>query len=180
MSKLKIAICSSVALFLSSTAFAQDNGHNNKHSMPYAGFQSREVASLSADDIKELRRGGGWGLALPAELKGKPGPSHLLDLADELELTAEQVDIFTRMFEEMRAEAIGAGEDLISAEKALSEAFTHDQLPSQTLRTLVDTAANARANLRFIHLSRHLGTTEHLSKAQVHKYMVLRGYQDAH
>lgn len=41
-------------------------------------MQSRAIKSLSDNDIKELRRGGGWGLALAAELKGMPGPADLL------------------------------------------------------------------------------------------------------
>lgn len=37
---------------------------------PYAGFEQRSIRSLSEADIEELRRGGGWGLALAAELNG--------------------------------------------------------------------------------------------------------------
>ena len=35
------------------------------------------------------------GLALAAELNGYPGPSHVLELADKLELSAEQRAAFT-------------------------------------------------------------------------------------
>jgi hypothetical protein len=40
---------------------AQHQAHS-----PYAGFESREIKSLSDSDLEELRRGGGWGLALSA------------------------------------------------------------------------------------------------------------------
>jgi len=70
---LALAICVPLS------ALAQ---HNHGSQTPYAGMQNRAVKSLSDDDIKELRRGGGWGLALAAELNGMPGPSHLSELTD--------------------------------------------------------------------------------------------------
>ena len=54
---------------------------------PYAGFEIRDIASLSQQDIQALREGSGWGLALPAELNGFPGPAHVLELSDELGLS---------------------------------------------------------------------------------------------
>lgn len=55
--------------------------HNHGAQTPYAGMQNRAIKSLSDNDINELRRGGGWGLALSAELNGMPGPAHLLEQA---------------------------------------------------------------------------------------------------
>lgn len=57
------------------TALAQ---HNHGADSPYTGMQDRAIKSLSDADIRELRRGGGWGHALPAEINGMPGPAHLL------------------------------------------------------------------------------------------------------
>jgi len=54
-------------------------------------MQNRLVKSLSDDDLKELRRGRGWGLALAAELSGMPDPAHLLELKDQIPLTDDQV-----------------------------------------------------------------------------------------
>ena len=158
-------------------ASGQDHspGENNA---PYAGFQQRGIKSLSEQDIEELRRGGGWGLALPAELNGRPGPAHLLDLKDELGLSSEQVHRISLMYEEMRAAAVIAGARFISAEAALNEAFASSDLEDKTLRELLAESAQARAELRFIHLSRHLATPDFLSKAQIKKYQVLRGYTD--
>jgi hypothetical protein len=60
--------------------------HSHVTQTPYAGMQSRAIKSLSDNDINELRRGGGWGLALAAELNGMPGPAHLLELKDKIPL----------------------------------------------------------------------------------------------
>ncbi len=151
---------------------AQEHGQHS----PYAGLESRAIKSLSAADIEELRRGGGWGLALPAELNGVPGPAHLLELRDELELTPGQVASIEAIFVAMQADAIAAGERLIEAEAALDRAFEAGELDAARLRALVDAAAAARAELRFVHLSRHLETPALLSEAQQHRYAILRGY----
>lgn len=158
-------------------AFAQDHGHTG-HSATYSGFETREIKSLSEQDIEELRRGGGWGLALPAELNGRPGPVHLLELEEELDLSASQVAAITAIYEQMRTAAVAAGERFIAAEAALSSAFSGPDLSEEKLRDLVAEAAEARAELRFIHLSRHLSTPELLSDTQIQRYNVLRGYEN--
>ena len=50
----------------------------------YKGQEHRDIKSLSTDDIAELQRGGGWGLAKAAELNGVPGPVHLLEMEKEI------------------------------------------------------------------------------------------------
>ena len=57
---------------------------------PYAGLDTRGIAALSEADIAALRAGEGWGLALPAELNGWPGPRHVLDMGDAIGLSAAQ------------------------------------------------------------------------------------------
>lgn len=158
-------------------AFAQDHGHGG-NSAPYAGFETREIKSLSEQDIEELRRGGGWGLALPAELNGRPGPAHLLEFEEELDLSASQLEAISAIYEQMLTAAVAAGERFIAAEAALSNAFAGSDLSEERLRGLLAEAAEARAELRFIHLSRHLSTPELLSDAQIQRYNVLRGYTD--
>ena len=57
---------------------------------PYGGMQIRPIKALSEQQIAHLGAGRGMGFALAAELNGYPGPSHVLELADRLELTAGQ------------------------------------------------------------------------------------------
>lgn len=158
-------------------AVGQHQGHGDNPA-PYAGLQTREIKSLSEQDIEEIRRGGGWGLALPAELNGRPGPAHLLELKDELGLSAEQVLAITEIYEAMRADAIAAGERFIAAETAISDSFEDPDLSKDVLQDLLAEAAEERAELRFVHLSRHLETPDLLTEAQIQKYKVLRGYSD--
>lgn len=155
------------------SAWAQ---HSHSHPTPYAGLQTRAIKSLSDSDIKELRQGGGWGLALPAELNGMPGPAHLVELKDRIPLTAEQVQKAQSLVQDMRRAAIPAGDRLIKAEAALEAAFAGGSVDESSLRRLLSEASTARSELRFIHLSQHLKTVQFLSPEQIKQYNILRGY----
>jgi hypothetical protein len=76
----------------------------------------------------------------------------------------------------MKADAISAGEKLISAEQAIEDAFRSGKLEKDTLRQLISDAEAARADLRYIHLSRHLETPPLLTSEQIDRYKMLRGY----
>jgi Spy/CpxP family protein refolding chaperone len=168
MIRTALVLC---ALGFPLAAAAQQHGHS-----PYAGLESREIKTLSEADLDELRHGAGWGLALAAELNGVPGPAHLLDLQDELGLSADQVSAIEAIFEDMQTEAREAGVRFIDAEAAIEAAFRAGDLDPDRLRALIDAAAEARAELRFIHLSRHLETPPLLAVEQIARYNELRGY----
>lgn len=161
--------------FVSLPALAQ---HTHGAQTPYAGMQSRAIKSLSESDIEELRRGGGWGLALPAELNGMPGPAHLLELKDRMELSEGQVRSIQLLFDQMKQEAIPVGERLIAAEAAIEARFAKGDVEEASLRRLLKEAEAARTELRFIHLSQHYKTVPLLSPEQIQRYQVLRGYAD--
>lgn len=160
------------ALLWPVAAAAQDH---TAHSA-YAGLESREIKTLSDADLNDLRRGAGWGLALSAELNGVPGPAHLLELKDQIGLSREQVAAIEAIFYAMQREAQEAGHRFIAAEAAIEAAFRAGDLGSEDLRALIDASAAARAELRFIHLVRHLETPPLLSPEQIAQYNALRGY----
>jgi len=154
---------------------AQHGGAGHAHSK-YAGQQTREIKSLSPDDLAELRRGGGGGLAKAAELNGVPGPAHLLELKSKISMTPEQVKRIEALFKDMQAKAIAGGKKLIAAKKALEAAFRASGMSDDKLKAMLADIAKARSALRFIHLSTHLRTPAILSKAQIKHYNRLRGY----
>lgn len=164
-----------LVLFGPASAFAQ---HSHGSQAPYAGMQTRAIKSLSDNDVDELRRGGGWGLALAAELNGMPGPAHLLELKDQIPLVPDQVTNTQALLEEMRKAAIPTGERLIAAEKALEAAFATGKIDEQSLRRLLAEAESTRAELRFIHLSQHYKTVQFLKPEQIKRYNILRGYAE--
>lgn len=158
------AILLALSLALPTAVLAQ---HNHEADTPYAGMQERAIKSLSDADINELRRGWGWGLALPAELNGMPGPAHLLELKDQIPLSQEQIEKIQALFEEMRKAAIPAGERLIAAEAALEAAFAKAAVEETSLRRMLAEAESARTELRFIHLSQHYKTVPFLTPQQI-------------
>ncbi len=149
------------------------------HATPYAGQQSRQITSLSAKDVDDLRAGRGWGLAMPAELNGYPGPRHVLDLKKEMNLTSGQRAAIQEIFDRMQADAQEIGAKLIAGERALDSAFRRGDMAADKLAELLAATEVARSRLRYIHLSAHLRTTALLSRHQRHRYQELRGYTGA-
>src|SRR5215813_3350073 len=107
--------------------------------MPYAGQEVRTIKALSDDDIAALSNGEGMGMAKAAELNGYPGPKHVLDLAQQLQLTDAQRHDVQAIFDRMSAAAKPLGAELIAEEQALDQLFangaiTLDRLAAATAR----------------------------------------------
>jgi Spy/CpxP family protein refolding chaperone len=175
------------AIFLagvSSPVNAQHNGahrphdHAKQHSQqaPYAGLQARDIKSLSAQQMADLRSGKGMALALPAELNGYPGPSHSLELADQLKLSPEQRGRTQALFERMQQEARALGEEVIVAERELDRLFKEKRASPENLSAATLKAATTQGRLRESHLRYHLAMMEVLSAEQIAQYNRLRGY----
>jgi len=170
---MRFAIVSALALF-PLVGHAQHAPH--RHAAPYSGLERREIKSLSSEDQADLRRGAGWGLALPAELNGHPGPLHVLELKAELALSEQQIEAVSRIFEQMRQDAIAEGERFIAAEQAVETLFRDRGVDEATLRRAIGASEASRARLRMIHLLAHLSTPALLTEAQIARYKQLRGY----
>lgn len=147
----------------------------------YAGFHSREIKALSASDVEGLQQGRGMGLALPAELNGYPGPMHVLELADELNLTEEQRERTEQAFERMRERASDLGEQVIESERELDRLFAERRATLEEIERLTDQTARRWGQLRAVHLEYHLHTLTVLDDEQVRQYVHHRGQpSDAH
>jgi hypothetical protein len=145
---------------------------------PYAGMQTRSIKALSDQHIADLRAGRGMGLALAAELNGYPGPSHLLELADKIDLSDAQRNSARSMFEAMKAETIPIGERLIAQEAALDKLFADHAVTPEKLSTATAEIGATQAQLRAAHLKYHLSTVAMLEPSQIQQYSALRGYDD--
>ncbi|SDI56907.1 periplasmic heavy metal sensor [Aliiruegeria lutimaris] len=157
------------ALCAASPLLAQD--------APYAGQQERTISSFSEADIASIEAGEGWGLALPAELNGWPGPAHVLEMADALSLDTEQRSQIETIFDEMKMAAKSEGRRMLDAEAALDAAFRSGEIDPERLVKLLAAAEAARAALRQVHLGAHLRTAPFLTPHQKMLYSQARGYQ---
>jgi Spy/CpxP family protein refolding chaperone len=164
MNRLTIA----AALILTATAASAQT--------PYAGMQTRPIKALSEQQVADLGAGRGMGLALAAELNGYPGPSHVLELADKLELSADQRASVKAMFDSMKAEALPLGSKLIEQEADLDKQFSSRTITPESLKASTAAVAVTQGQLRETHLKYHLSTISVLSPHQMHRYAQLRGY----
>jgi Spy/CpxP family protein refolding chaperone len=145
---------------------------------PYAGQQTRTIKALSAEDIAALLAGDGMGFAKAAELNGFPGPKHVLDLADRLNLTPDQRRQIGAIFEKMTVAAKPLGAELVDRERALDQLFQKGEITSDRLAQETAAIGNLQGRLRDVHLSAHLETRALLSADQIALYERLRGYAD--
>ena len=146
--------------------------------MPYAGMQTRSIKALSDEQIADLRAGRGMGLALAAELNGYPGPSHVLELEDKLDLSSDQRASVQHLFASMKEEAVPLGTKLLEQEADLDKQFASHTVTPESLRTTTAAVAETQGELRDTHLKYHLSTVALLSSDQMRRYAELRGYGD--
>ncbi len=159
----------SILIFAASSAGAQT---------PYAGMQTRSIKALSDQQVADLGAGRGMGLALAAELNGYPGPSHVLELADKLELSEDQRARIKGMFDSMKAEALPLGSKLIEQEADLDNQFASRTITPESLKAVTAAVDVTQGQLRETHLKYHLSTVAVLIPHQMRRYAELRGYGD--
>ena len=146
---------------------------------PYAGQESNPIKSLSPGEIDDLMQGNGMGFAKAAELNQYPGPRHVLDLSDRLQLSDRQIGQSHRILDEMRANAIRLGIQLVEYEKQLDDLFSTQRVSESYLEPLLLRIGETRARLRGVHLLAHLRMKEILTPHQVMRYDSIRGYSNA-
>ena len=158
------------------TTFAQHHKPLADAHAPYSAMADRQIKALSAQQISDLQAGRGMSLALPAELNGYPGPSHVLELAKALELTPDQAQQAEVLVAEMKSEAIALGVRIIESERGLDRLFATRTVTEVNLRNATAEGAMLQGQLRAVHLKYHLTMRGILSPAQLERYSVLRGY----
>ena len=146
---------------------------------PYAGMHRRHIKALSTDQIEDLRAGRGMGMALAAELNSYPGPTHVIELARELDLSNAQLSQTKALFQEMQQAAVPLGQEVLAKETELDHAFASAQVEREGLRRLLTDIAGLQGELRYTHLQYHLAMRELLRPEQVAAYDRLRGYGNA-
>lgn len=133
---------------------------------------------LTADELSGLLAGAGLGMAQPAELHGYPGPLHVLELADALELTEAQRATAEALRADMRAHAIPLGEQLVTVEWHLDAAFAGGSATPASVERMTAHAARLRGQLRAVHLTTHFAMRDALTAGQIARYAELRGGPD--
>jgi Spy/CpxP family protein refolding chaperone len=147
---------------------------------PRAASQERSIKALSPEQIEDYLEGRGMGMALPAELNGYPGPRHVLELADEVDLTVTQRAQTEQLFEDMRLKAVALGEEIVAREALLDELFASGTASEAALDDLAEALGRLNGQLRAHHLRHHLAMRDLLDPRQLDRYQRLRGYGSSH
>ncbi|HEX9161681.1 MAG TPA: Spy/CpxP family protein refolding chaperone [Thermoanaerobaculia bacterium] len=161
-----------LVLLIASPLFAQKS--------PYVTNRANDIKALSPETLDAYRNGTGMGMAIPAELNGYPGPRHIIDLAEQLELTADQRKQIQSIYDDMHAGAVRLGREIVDLEQKLDRGFAQKTMTPADLQSLTAGIAARQGELRFTHLKAHLAAKSVLSASQVEKYIALRGYGGEH
>ena len=153
-----------------------DPAASTSQASPYTGLENRAIKALSAEQTASLRNGEGMGFALAAELNGYPGPKHVLELEEQLGLSADQVVATRDVFDAMKSAAVELGERIVAREQELDRLFASHEIASEALETITLDIGRLQGELRAVHLKAHLEMVEILSPAQRHAYVMARGY----
>ncbi len=143
---------------------------------PYAGEQSRTIKALSDREADDLRSGRGMGVSKAAELNHRPGPRHVLDLADQLALSDAQRTEVQAAFDRMDHDAKAIGTKIIDQERALDARFAQGDIERVDVERSIAKIAQLQGRLRFTHIDAHLRTARAMTQHQIAAYDRLRGY----
>jgi Spy/CpxP family protein refolding chaperone len=179
MNARQLVLLASLAAGVVQAQHAHHGGPAAAAAPPYAGMQDRAIKALSDEERRALLDGRGSGMALAAELNGFPGPAHVLELAEALQLTGEQRHATQLLMQEHQAEARALGAQVVDAERELDRAFAGRQLDEKEVDRLTARIGQLQARLRAAHLRTHLKQSALLTPAQVARYQQLRGYAAA-
>ncbi len=155
----------------------EEHDHTSHATMShYTGDETREIKALSKAETDGLLNGEGVGLAIAAELNHYPGPRHVLDLSDQLQLTDAQKKSIQGAFDRMHTKAMELGKELVEKERALDKAFASTIITQKSLNQLTREIAELRGKLRDVHLGAHIEARSVLTPQQIQSYDRLRGY----
>lgn len=143
---------------------------------PYAGQETRAIKALSKQQVENYLQGRGMGLARAAELNSFPGPRHVLELADELDLTDQQRERTEALVAQVKNRAPDIGRRIVDKERQLDGLLAEGTIDEARMTRLLDEIADLQARLRAVHLGAHIDQRQVLTPEQIEKYDALRGY----
>ena len=147
----------------------QMTGSNDAHA-------AMNKSGVSDEQRSQYLNGEGMGLAKAAELNHYPGPRHVLDIAEKLGLSPDQLAATRALFEDVHTKAQALGKQILAREDELGALFCEQHADADKVRQLTAEIANLQGQLRALHLTAHVHERGLLSTEQVAKYDALRTY----
>jgi Spy/CpxP family protein refolding chaperone len=142
----------------------------------YHAHAATNKSGVSDEQRSQYLNGEGMGLAKAAELNHYPGPRRVLDIADKLGLSTDQLAATRALFDDVHMKAQVLGKQLLAREDELDALFREQHADADKVRQLTAEIANLQGQLRALHLTAHVRERALLSAEQVTKYDALRTY----
>ena len=140
--------------------------------------EHQTIKALSDQEINGFLKGKGMGQGKPAELNNYPGPRHVMELSNKLNLTGDQLNETQKIFKTMQSTSIKYGELLIKKEMEIENMFHEKIAESKKLEKLITESAILKSKIRYAHLVAHIQQKALLTDHQIHTYNQLRAYVD--
>lgn len=134
----------------------------------------RRIHADQTEANRVIAQGLGFGMAFAADRNGYPGPIHVLELRDHLQLTPEQQTKILALRDAMFAASRPASARLLEAEAHLDHLFADTRADEPSVRAALAEIERARAEVRAVHLLTHLQTRDILTASQRRTYHELR------
>lgn len=177
---MRIYLLVGALLVACSAVHAQNHDGHDMQNMPgmAAPAAATSAASMAGYSPEEraagLREGRGMGLAMPAEGNGYPGPRHVLEVADQIGLSADQRARTQALFDGMQGKARRLGAQLLAQEAELDAMFSEHRATPALLEAAAHRIGETEAALKVTHLRTHLAMMDILTPDQVGRYVAAR------
>ena len=182
------ALLVAVAL-VTSPAVAQDDDSSmskgrmqQMHGQAEGGMQGMGgmLSGVSEQEKEMLLKGGGLGAGMIAMTNGYPGPKHVLEMGDELELTAAQRESIGTIYGKVKAESVKLGTELVEKDEALAALFTSGSVSTKDVEKRSREIGELQGRLRAAHLNAHVQTHAELTPAQLAKLPTMQEMHQMH
>lgn len=184
------ALLVAVAL-ISSPAVAQEQGDSDApkgqmqqmHGQAEGGMQGMGggmLGGVSAQEKEALLKGAGLGAGMIAMMNGYPGPKHVLEMGDELELTAAQRESIGTIYGKVKAESVKYGTELVEKDEELAALFASGSVSTDKVEKLSRDIGELQGRVRAAHLNAHVETFDALTPAQRETLSSMQGMHQMH
>ncbi len=174
---------------VTSPAVAQDDDSSmskgrmqQMHGQAEGGMQGMGgmLSGVSEQEKEMLLKGGGLGAGMIAMTNGYPGPKHVLEMGDDLELTAAQRESIGTIYGKVKAESVKLGTELVEKDEALAALFTTGSVSTKDVEKRSREIGELQGRLRAAHLNAHVQTHAELTPAQLTKLPTMQEMHQMH
>ena len=158
-------------------------GKHQMHGQAEGGMQGMGggmLGGVSKQEKEALLKGAGLGAGMIAMTNGYPGPKHVLEMGDELELTAAQRESLGKIYGNVKARSVELGTELVEKDEELTALFASGSVSTGEVEKLSREIGELQGRVRAEHLNAHVETFDALTPAQRETLSSMQGMHQMH